>query len=195
MASELLRCPEPDCDGTLRLLNSVRFGRFYGCDRFYDTGCRGKVGADRSGKPRGIPIRSEFRGLRPAAHRAFDVLWRERGVSRGRAYRWLAALMGRNAVHIAELVNPLDLARVIAVSRLAPFRPRRDDAVRHSAIHGLESEYDQALNVFEAWLQSVSPDDGEAEALTIVNEGRSFLDEYDEVPTFDDFFGYTPGDR
>lgn len=107
-----LECP--DCGGRLRLRSS-RHGVFYGCVNYPD--CRGTHGAHPDGSPKGTPADALTRRLRIRAHHHFDQLWRDahelpcydvpddpreaesafwaiRNAARGRAYRWLAYVLG-----------------------------------------------------------------------------------------------------
>lgn len=46
---------------TLRL---GRYGRFYGCAMYHETGCKGSISADDSGRPKGWPGNAETRRAR-----------------------------------------------------------------------------------------------------------------------------------
>ena len=99
-----LYCPEPGCDGRLRLRAS-RFGIFYGCCNWKLTGCPGGHSAHQSsGKPLGIPIAKVDKPARQAAHAVFDKLWKTKTMSRGAAYRWMQKAMELNATdaHISK---------------------------------------------------------------------------------------------
>lgn len=64
-----LQCP--DCHGTLTLKVS-KYGRFYGCTRWSETGCKGAVSANEDGSPRGIPADKKTRQLRKKVLDAFQ---------------------------------------------------------------------------------------------------------------------------
>lgn len=111
-----MACPEPECEGELELKYSERYDRhFYGCIN-WRQGCNGGIGAHRSGKPLGIPADTKTKKRRMAAHRAFDRLWKgsEPLMSRGRAYKWLGAQMGKKEVHMGEM-DAEECDRVVAL--------------------------------------------------------------------------------
>lgn len=94
-----LRCPEPGCGGRLRLRRNGKWGPWYACERWAETGCPGAHGCHRGGTPLGIPADYATRQARRRAHAAFDLLWRGRRprMSRPGAYAWLARMMGMTA--------------------------------------------------------------------------------------------------
>jgi hypothetical protein len=85
-----LVCPE--CGAPMKLKPS-RFGLFYGCSAWSDTGCKGSHGANKEGRPHGTPANAETKKARRAAHHVFDHLWKEGHMSRGAAYRWMQRAM------------------------------------------------------------------------------------------------------
>lgn len=56
-----LKCP--DCGAAMQL-RVGRFGRFYGCSQYQETGCKGSVTAREDGTPAGIPGTARVRALR-----------------------------------------------------------------------------------------------------------------------------------
>lgn len=68
----------PDCQGKLRLKVS-RYGRFYGCTRWKETGCRGAVSANEDGSPRGTPADKPTRALRKRLIELFQDRFRYPG--------------------------------------------------------------------------------------------------------------------
>lgn len=110
MTAHDVRCG--DC-GAAMALRAGRFRPFYSCTRY--PACRGAHGAHPDGRPMGTPADAATRQARTEAHAAFDRVWR--GGAKGarqRAYSWLAAKMGRGAVHIGEMTAE-DCARVVAL--------------------------------------------------------------------------------
>lgn len=62
----------PDC-GALMVLKVGKFGRFYGCRTWGETGCRGSHKADlTTGAPRGVPAKARVRDLRKRVLRAAE---------------------------------------------------------------------------------------------------------------------------
>jgi len=99
-----LYCPEPGCDGRLRLKLS-RYGVFYGCCNWKLNECPGGHGAHQSsGKPHGTPIAKVDKPARRAAHAVFDKLWKTKTMSRGAAYRWMQRALEMPAIeaHISK---------------------------------------------------------------------------------------------
>ena len=65
--------------------------------------CGARVGCHKgTNRPFGKVANEMLRCKRVQAHRAFDSLWKQRGMKRRNAYRWLAKEMGlpMNAAHI-----------------------------------------------------------------------------------------------
>jgi len=96
----------PDCGAPMKL-NRSRYGLFYGCTEWRNTGCKGSHGAHPNGLPLGIPADSRTKKMRMAAHNAFDPLWNGPEPvfdSRGRAYRWIESVMCLNTedAHIGK---------------------------------------------------------------------------------------------
>jgi ssDNA-binding Zn-finger/Zn-ribbon topoisomerase 1 len=96
-----LVCPE--CGAPMRFKPS-RYGPFYGCSRYSETGCRGTHGAHPNGAPLGTPATRAVKDARIRAHAAFDRLWANGRMPRKRAYAWLAEQLGlsRDAAHIGQ---------------------------------------------------------------------------------------------
>lgn len=107
-------CPEPGCNGILTLKHSPKFDRyFYGCSKWASRRCNGGIGAHEDGKPLGIPADSSTKQRRISAHNVFDRLWKEKHMSRTKAYKWLSTEMGRE-MHMGEL-NSEECDAVIAL--------------------------------------------------------------------------------
>lgn len=53
----------PDCGEPL-VLKAGRFGRFYGCHAYEETGCKGSHSAHEDGAPKGTPANAMVRKLR-----------------------------------------------------------------------------------------------------------------------------------
>ena len=98
-----LKCPEPDCPGTL-VLKESRYGHFYGCNKWSYNQCPGAHGAHPDGSPMGVPAPKETRRARTLTHEKFDRLWKEGHLSRRQAYRWLqrAMKMTEEQAHIGR---------------------------------------------------------------------------------------------
>lgn len=93
---------------------------------YYVCKCGAYCGADgRTQRPYGRPAGPETRRLRGEAHRVFDLLWREKHMTRDEAYFWLATATGltRLTCHIG-LMDQAMLRRTIQASseKLATFR-------------------------------------------------------------------------
>ena len=86
--------------------------QFYAC-----LPCKAWVGCHPgTTKPLGRVANAELRGLKSAAHAAFDPLWRDGKAKRGSMYGWLAAQLGveKHRCHIGYF-NEDECRRVIAV--------------------------------------------------------------------------------
>jgi ssDNA-binding Zn-finger/Zn-ribbon topoisomerase 1 len=75
----------------MRLLMSKSYGPFYGCTRFPE--CRGVHGAYPDGRPRGVPGDKATRRARIRAHKVFDLLWKDKRMTRPKAYAWMRKAM------------------------------------------------------------------------------------------------------
>lgn len=65
--------------------------------------CDARVGCHgTSDRPLGRLANAELRQWKMKAHAVFDPIWKERRMSRGAAYRWLAEMLGVEEVHIGE---------------------------------------------------------------------------------------------
>ena len=109
----------PDCGHPL-ILKESPYGLFYGCSRYGATGCKGSHSANADGTPMGIPADEKTRGLRKAAHNAFDPLWNGDETvfdSRSAAYHWMQQAMGLNVedAHIAKFDGPTCVRLVEAI--------------------------------------------------------------------------------
>ena len=89
------------------------FGRLWRCPV---TGCDRRVGAHPDGSPKGTLADEPTRQARMRAHAAFDGWWRQARISRGTAYRRLAADLGIREAHIGEM-SVEQCERVIALYR------------------------------------------------------------------------------
>jgi len=86
MMKETVKCGE--CGAPMRLLESRQYGKFYGCVRWPE--CKGTHGAhQKTGNPMGIPANAETKKARIQAHEAFDTLWKNGGMTRKEAYKWI----------------------------------------------------------------------------------------------------------
>lgn len=82
--------------------------------------CRAWVGChDGTTKPLGTLADARLRNARIAAHAAFDPLWRGGGLTRARAYLWLAKELGlaEEATHIGQFTIEQCAAVLDAVER------------------------------------------------------------------------------
>lgn len=81
--------------------------------------CQAWTGMREDGRPAGRLANNELRQARAAAHHAFDPLWKEGGMSRNGAYRWLSFELGipKNLVHIGNFDVAQCRAVVEAVKR------------------------------------------------------------------------------
>jgi hypothetical protein len=84
----------PDCGAEL-IWKKSKFGGFYGCEMWSETGCGGAVGVHPGTRnPLGIPAPKNVRALRVRCHDGFDRLWKNGGkMSRKEAYQWLQEKM------------------------------------------------------------------------------------------------------
>jgi ssDNA-binding Zn-finger/Zn-ribbon topoisomerase 1 len=96
-----IKCGE--CGSPMRLLESRKFGKFYGCTRWPD--CKGTHGAhQKTGKPLGIPANADTKKMRILAHEAFDTLWKEGDMKRKDAYKWMQETLSLSSedAHISK---------------------------------------------------------------------------------------------
>ncbi len=63
----------PDCGAPLTL-KLGKFGRFYGCSKWSETGCKGSHGASLTGAPLGVPANAKTRNLRRRVVRTIHIL-------------------------------------------------------------------------------------------------------------------------
>lgn len=86
-----LKCGE--CGASMILRKSKKFETpFYGCSRFPE--CKGAHGAHPDGRPIGVPGDRKTNLARIRAHDFFDRIWKEKRMSRSRAYAWMRQAMG-----------------------------------------------------------------------------------------------------
>lgn len=76
--------------------------------------CKASLIAGPNGKPRGVPGNKETREWRRRAHMVFETMWKEEGVSRSSAQRWLARKLRipTKRCHFAYMDVPM-LKRVV----------------------------------------------------------------------------------
>lgn len=104
-------CPYCQETSELRRADEVygpkaRAGYWYVCPGYPD--CDSYVGVQKGTTiPLGSMANACFRAKRRAAHEAFDRLWKEGGMSRNEAYRWLgkALLLTSGQAHIARFTE------------------------------------------------------------------------------------------
>ncbi len=130
-----LICPNcgPEFGAVMKLRHRRSDGSpFWGCERF--PLCKATHGAHPDGKPLGIPGTPEVKAARRRAHEAFDRLWKEGGMRRDGAYKWLADAMGLSAeaghigafdVKQCERVVSLSTAKLEGI-RTDPLRGEKD---------------------------------------------------------------------
>ena len=84
----------PECGGTMCQRTSIH-GLFWSCENWPE--CDITVGAhqkgEKKGQPLGKPVNRATRQSRIHAHDWFDQLWKEKSMSRRKAYEWLARAM------------------------------------------------------------------------------------------------------
>jgi len=103
--------PCPNCGRKLVLRHS-KYGFFYGCRGWPECdvliGCHGNTT-----EPLGIPAEAATRQARIRAHSVFDLLWKDKWMTRTEAYAWLAQALDCpvEQAHIGHL-NRLDCERV-----------------------------------------------------------------------------------
>ena len=110
---DILACPE--CGAPMELKPS-KFGLFYGCTRWRNTGCNGSHGAHPDGSPLGTPADRKTKDARIAAHAAFDTLWKDGKMRRKKAYRWMQRTLGmtEDEAHIGKF-SVEQCARLLAI--------------------------------------------------------------------------------
>lgn len=88
---------------------------------FYLCECGAYCGAHGDGRPLGFPAGKHTRAARTEAHNIFDLIWKEKHMSRDCAYNWLVKATGidRLRCHIgmmnrrdAHMVSKLSLAKL-----------------------------------------------------------------------------------
>lgn len=129
-----LKCA--DCGAKL-VLKDGKFGIFYGCVMFRETGCGGSHNCHKTtAEPLGIPANSETRKLRREAHDVFDVLWKSQGLdkmTRDAAYKWMQTnlKLTEQDAHIGKLDKEGCEKLIKAVDRFLhpPTRFEREDVI------------------------------------------------------------------
>lgn len=99
---DILPEPCPTC-GARVILRASRYGGFWACE---ERSCDTLVGAHKGSRaPLGTPADKETRQARIEAHAAFDLLWRDRWMSRREAYAWLrgAMALSHEDAHIGRM--------------------------------------------------------------------------------------------
>lgn len=87
-----LVCPE--C-GKKLILKDGKFGIFYGCETWHETGCKGAHNCHKdTAEPHGRPADQATRDKRKEAHAIFDKLWAGGGMRRDSAYGWMRTQLG-----------------------------------------------------------------------------------------------------
>ena len=113
----------PDCQVAMELILHRDSGRrFWGCPNY--PACTISVGAhQKDGSPMGTPACAEVREWRIKAHDEFDKLWKEGGLTRDEAYRWLTKAMKikTGIAHIGEF-DVTQCRKVIGLCKLTPPR-------------------------------------------------------------------------
>lgn len=96
-----LGCPE--C-GSNMILRKSRYGYFYGCQEFPETGCKGSVGARPDGTPVAMPTSMNEKEARTNATETFERLWKSGKMDRHDAFAWLCVKMQckRSEAYIAR---------------------------------------------------------------------------------------------
>ena len=99
---------------------------------FVCTPCDARVGCHANGKPLGRLADAELRTAKMRAHSAFDKLWKNGGMSRNDAYRWLAGKLGVKKVHIGEMdVDECELVIRLSHEHLGGSRSRKEGNVAY----------------------------------------------------------------
>lgn len=113
--TDLLPCPEPLCNGQLRLKRTYTGRKFYGCTNFRTRGCPGTLGARPDGSPVGEPADRLTKRARQAACEAFASLWNGGPLTRKQADQWLQSLTGHtdNETKIIWRFNRTQCERLI----------------------------------------------------------------------------------
>lgn len=62
-----------DC-GSKLVLRLGRYGRFYGCEKYQETGCKGGISAHHDGTPKGWPGNAATRAARKQLVKKFEAL-------------------------------------------------------------------------------------------------------------------------
>jgi len=98
---KLLLCAE--CGAPMELRRGPKV--FYQCSGW--PNCKGKLGARPDGTPKGTPGTKLTKHRRIQAHRAFDLIWKRKLMSRGGAYRWLRQELGltKKTARISQLTD------------------------------------------------------------------------------------------
>lgn len=98
----------PYCDELAKLVDSeeVYYGRSYDQKMYLCRPCKAWVGCHKGTEtPLGRLANAELRGWKMAAHKAFDLKWRDnKSFTRRQAYQWLADKLGISGkgCHIGE---------------------------------------------------------------------------------------------
>lgn len=129
-----LQCP--DCGARL-VLKDGKYGIFYGCEKYQETGCKGSHNCNKTtAQPLGIPADTETRKARRNAHEVFDLLWKSQGLNkltRPQAYLWMQQnlKLSEADAHIAMLdkAGCERLVRVVDRFLHPPTRFDREDPI------------------------------------------------------------------
>ncbi len=96
--SKKLKCPE--CGARMTLRESSLFKDKKGNNTLWYqcTECPSRHGAHPDGSPLGFPADKKTQQARIRAHKVFDKLWKEMGMSRTGAYKYAGVLMGKRFI-------------------------------------------------------------------------------------------------
>ena len=99
-----------DCNSPM-IIRVGRFGRFYGCIRYKETGCRGSISAFENGKPKGWPGNAATRAARSKVIQLLETEIRSTDTApydftQFRAFREsLGELIGKPRFSVGELTE------------------------------------------------------------------------------------------
>ena len=114
----------PYCHQSAEFLTSLAFyGKDYGTNLYICRPCDARVGTHgNSDKPLGTLANAELREWRKVAHQYFDRLWKDKWMTRTKAYTWLQRQMEmtKDEAHIGSF-SIEECQRVI--ERVSNFTP------------------------------------------------------------------------
>jgi ssDNA-binding Zn-finger/Zn-ribbon topoisomerase 1 len=93
----------PDC-GSNMILRKSKYGYFYGCQDYPETGCKGSVGSKPDGTPIAVPVSMNEKEARINATENFERLWKSGKMDRANSLAWLCNKMNcsRSEAYIAR---------------------------------------------------------------------------------------------